>query len=65
MTIDDLASEQEEFARNQSLQIRKAELPKLGFCHNCGESVKSNYSFCDGFCRTDFERRESQKRGKV
>lgn len=65
MTIDDMASAQEEFARNQSLKIRMPELPKTGFCHNCGESVKANYSFCDSPCRHDFERRESQKRGKV
>lgn len=65
MTLDDMASDAEQLAREQSLKIRKAELPKIGQCHNCGESVKSNYSFCNADCRLDFERREYQKRAKV
>ena len=65
MTLDDMASDAEQLAREQSLKIRMPELPKIGQCHNCGETVKANYSFCDGFCRTDWERREYQKRAKV
>lgn len=65
MTIDDMATAAEELAREQSLKIRMPELPKVGSCYNCGEGVKPNANFCDADCRLTYERRESQKRGKV
>lgn len=65
MTIDDLGTQQEEFMREQALKHRMPELPKVGSCYNCGEGVKANANFCDSDCRLTYERRESQKRGKV
>lgn len=55
MTVDDQASQAEEFQRNIALQKRQAELPKVGQCYNCGENVKPSANFCDQHCRKDFE----------
>lgn len=64
MTVDDAATQQEEFAREYALKIRKQELPKIGKCYNCGEAVKPNANYCDSDCRLDDERRRFNKIGK-
>ncbi len=57
MTVDDQATQHEELMRELALTVRKAELPKIGKCYNCGEQVKASANFCDVDCRLDYERR--------
>ena len=64
MTLDDQATQQEEFARENALKARKQEMPKIGKCYNCGEAVKPNANFCNADCRQDFERRMLQRKGR-
>ena len=64
MTVDDQATVHEELMREMALKVRKAELPKVGACYNCGEAVKPNANFCDGDCRLDYERRVENAKGK-
>lgn len=64
MNVEDQATQQEEFARENALKLRKYELPKIGFCYNCNEGVAPNANFCDQHCRHDFERRQENQKGK-
>lgn len=64
MTLDDVASDTEELFRQQALQHRKPELPKIGRCYECGETVNDKSCFCDKDCRETFERRQLNNRGK-
>jgi len=64
MTVDDQATKHEELMREMALTVRKAELPKIGQCYNCGEGVKANANFCDCDCRLDYERRTENAKGK-
>lgn len=64
MNLDDMATQQEEFARDAALRHRKAELPKIGSCYNCGEAVKPSANYCDADCRVDHERRTQPAKGK-
>lgn len=64
MTLDDQASKQEEFARDIALKARKPELAKIGVCYECREVVKPNASFCGADCRTTYERRIENAKGK-
>lgn len=63
MNLDDSATQQEEFARENALRLRKPEPIKTGFCLECNEPSKHSYCSCD--CRWLNERRNSQKKGKV
>lgn len=65
MNVDDRATQQEEFARDAALKHRKPELPKTGFCYNCGEPVKPSANYCDGDCRLYHERRTENAKGKL
>lgn len=64
MNLDDMASADEEFSREQALQIRKPELAKIGVCYECREVVKPNANYCDEFCRETHQRRIENAKGK-
>ena len=64
MNIDDQATQQEEFQREQALKLRKHELPKIGSCYNCSEPVKPSANFCHVECRSEFERRVGIRKGR-
>lgn len=58
----DIASEQEEYARQEALRRFQAK-PRLtaGICNNCFEPAFN--AFCDAGCRRDWEReQEARKR---
>lgn len=61
MDITDLATDQEERARVQSLAYRKPELAFTGICYNCQLVVEKPAKFCDEFCREDYLIRNSDK----
>jgi len=61
-TLDDQASDQEEFIRTCELSFRKPELKHTGLCYNCDSVIPG--VFCDHDCEHDYERRkENNKRG--
>lgn len=62
----DRAQEQEEHLKAEEIKrIRSLgqELPRIGFCHNCRESIDG--LFCDEDCRDDYYRLKINKLGKV
>ena len=63
MSLDDKATELEEFPRETALKMRKPEQRKTGVCFECGETTK--HSYCSVECRWIDERRTSQAKGKV
>lgn len=64
----DRAQEIEEKQRAQALLLRKPELVACGFCHWCGEQVKTGALFCepltpnDAGCRDDWQRDQDAKK---
>jgi hypothetical protein len=64
MNVEDQATQQEEFAREIGLSVRKFVLPKTGRCYNCDEVVPPIANFCDEHCRHDYERRQENLKGK-
>jgi predicted nucleic acid-binding Zn ribbon protein len=61
MDDSDRATQQEELARAQALEFRRAVPRPTGFCLNCGESLPPGQPFCsaeadgDG-CARDWEK---------
>lgn len=66
MTLDDMASDQEERFRNAALaaqrnKAQKQRLKPCGYCYSCTGELPPNELFCDGGCRDDYERQESAR----
>jgi hypothetical protein len=58
-TIDDQATELEEFHRELALKHRKySHLQPKRSCHNCYEPLAPNLLFCDADCGIDFDKRQ-------
>lgn len=61
--IDDIASEQEQFARDNAQRMRKPEGPQaIGVCHNCEEPVAVTLRWCDSDCQKDWQKQQDYKR---
>lgn len=56
--IIDQANNQAEMLLNLQLKRRKPTIQAKGCCHNCDTPVLPATLFCDGECRSDWERRE-------
>lgn len=56
MDDNDLATQQEELAREAALAFRKPEPEHTGHCMNCGEPIPPEVVYCDRDCLVDHER---------
>lgn len=54
----DVAQERMEIEMQRAIDAAKksGRMPETGFCYNCKEPTAKH--FCDGDCRTDWEKRE-------
>jgi hypothetical protein len=64
----DIASEQEEIARQEALRQAAGRYSRLAFgrCHNCGQDIEG--AFCDSDCRQDWDRAQrirSKQHGRM
>ena len=58
--LTDKASDYEEIEREACISsarvaARRAQLPAIGQCYNCGEATEGNTRFCDAECRDRYE----------
>lgn len=44
-------------ARNQQVK----QLPSIGACYNCDETLQPGHRFCDADCRDDYEKRNRRR----
>ena len=61
-SVDDTASDTEEFFLDIARKVRKPELQPIGECYSCGERVSGGHKFCDADCATDYQRIELSKK---
>mgnify|MGYP005989863433 CR=1 FL=1 len=56
----DRAQENTDLEITIALKNRKPELPEIGSCHWCLDTVESG-RFCDTYCRDDYEKSKIMK----
>ena len=57
MDLSDMATIREEQDTALALKVRRPEGPHpIGFCLNCGDSLKEGVRWCNAECRDDWQR---------